>query len=92
VGASSCIYPLTKKGQLATAGGARRTFERHWTPVHLDFVSDVDARSRRRSRRARRSRTAEDTASDASPCSLIRSDTASHPSFSEAGDAIATPG
>lgn len=27
-----------------TARGARRTFERHWTPVHLDFVvDDLDA-------------------------------------------------
>src|SRR4030095_10622710 len=38
------IYRLTKKeGSVATAGGARRTFQRHWTPVHIDFVvSDVD--------------------------------------------------
>ena len=44
VGASSRIYLLTKKeGSVATAGGARRTFQRHWTPVHVDFVvRDVD--------------------------------------------------
>jgi len=39
VGASSRIYLLTKKeGSVATAGGAHRTFQRHWTPVHIDFV------------------------------------------------------
>ena len=45
VGASSNIYLLVKKaGSPATAGGARRTYERHWTPVHVDFVvDDVDA-------------------------------------------------
>ena len=45
VGASSKVYLLAKPaGGAATATGARRTYERHWTPVHLDFVvDDVDA-------------------------------------------------
>jgi len=41
VGASSKVYLLAKPaGGAATATGARRTYERHWTPVHLDFVVD----------------------------------------------------
>jgi predicted enzyme related to lactoylglutathione lyase len=45
VGASSKIYLLAKQaGSAGTATGARRTYERHWTPVHVDFVvEDVDA-------------------------------------------------
>src|SRR5688500_3847701 len=39
VGASSKIYLLAKPaGDAATATGAPRTYARHWTPVHLDFV------------------------------------------------------
>lgn len=41
-GGSSHIYLLAKKpgSQAAVAAGATRTYERHWTPVHLDFVVD----------------------------------------------------
>jgi predicted enzyme related to lactoylglutathione lyase len=45
-GASSTIYLLTHPaGTRASAGAtAVREYERHWTPVHLDFVTeDVDA-------------------------------------------------
>ena len=42
VGATSRIYLLANEsGTRATAGtGATRTYDRHWTPVHLDFVVD----------------------------------------------------
>ena len=42
VGASSRVYLLAKGG--GTEGvamtGLRRSYDRHWTPVHLDFVVD----------------------------------------------------
>jgi predicted enzyme related to lactoylglutathione lyase len=42
VGGSSRVYLLAKPSGSATAG-AVRTYARHWTPVHLDFVvGDVD--------------------------------------------------
>jgi uncharacterized glyoxalase superfamily protein PhnB len=40
------LYLLAKPaGSRASAGSeARRSYERHWTPVHLDFVvDDIDA-------------------------------------------------
>lgn len=42
VGGTSPIYLLEKKpGTLATNQAApTRSYERHWTPVHLDFVVD----------------------------------------------------
>ena len=47
VGASSRIYLLRNpsgSAPLPTDPNARRTYTRHWTPVHLDFVvADVDA-------------------------------------------------
>jgi predicted enzyme related to lactoylglutathione lyase len=49
-GASSPIYllekPAASKASEATSG--TRRYDRHWTPVHLDFVvEDVDAAVRR---------------------------------------------
>jgi predicted enzyme related to lactoylglutathione lyase len=40
LGASSPLYLLAKAEGTAAfaANGRRRTYERHWTPVHLDFV------------------------------------------------------
>ncbi|MEO1016180.1 MAG: VOC family protein [Pseudomonadota bacterium] len=39
--ASSTIYLLAKPGgTAATESGQRRSYERHWTPIHLDFVVD----------------------------------------------------
>jgi predicted enzyme related to lactoylglutathione lyase len=46
LGSSAPIYLLVKAAGTAPAPGvtAPRTYERHWTPVHLDFVvDDVDA-------------------------------------------------
>jgi predicted enzyme related to lactoylglutathione lyase len=41
LGADARIYLLQKPaGSAAAPGGARRRFDRHWTPVHLDFVVD----------------------------------------------------
>ena len=43
LGASSPVYLLTApEGSPATAAGgvARRHYGRHWTPVHLDLVTD----------------------------------------------------
>lgn len=42
VGASSKVYLLEKDaGTCATAASdATRSYDRHWTPVHLDFVVD----------------------------------------------------
>jgi len=38
------VYLLTKKAGTVGAGGDRRRYERHWTPVHPDIVvDDVDA-------------------------------------------------
>jgi predicted enzyme related to lactoylglutathione lyase len=35
------VYLLLKDaGTAAAPGGARRNYDRHWTPVHLDFVVD----------------------------------------------------
>ncbi len=43
VGGSSPIYLLAKELGSEGAPGARRSFDRHWTPVHLDVaVPDLD--------------------------------------------------
>jgi predicted enzyme related to lactoylglutathione lyase len=44
LGTSTPFYLLLKKaGTPATAAGNPRTYQRHWTPVHLDFaVEDID--------------------------------------------------
>jgi predicted enzyme related to lactoylglutathione lyase len=43
LGASSPIYLLAKAEGTAAfaANGRRRSYERHWTPVHLDFVVEA---------------------------------------------------
>jgi predicted enzyme related to lactoylglutathione lyase len=45
LGTSTPFYLLLQKsGTTATAAGSARTYARHWTPVHLDFVvKDIDA-------------------------------------------------
>jgi len=46
VGASSVIYLLKKDAEtkVSSHGLASRSYERHWTPTHLDFVvNDLDA-------------------------------------------------
>ena len=45
LGTGTPLYLLLQKsGTAATAAGSPRTYERHWTPVHLDFVvEDIDA-------------------------------------------------
>ncbi len=46
LGASSTIYLLVKcqGSQPTDHPGPTRSYERHWTPVHLDFVvSDIDS-------------------------------------------------
>jgi predicted enzyme related to lactoylglutathione lyase len=42
LGASVPIYLLPKAAQtpIATASSVTRSYERHWTPLHLDFVVD----------------------------------------------------
>lgn len=50
LGASSRIYLLAKApGSQATASAdLNRSYERHWTPVHIDFVvDDIEAAVRR---------------------------------------------
>ena len=43
LGSSAPIYLLAKAAGSATPN-ATRTYDRHWTPVHLDFVvDDIDA-------------------------------------------------
>ncbi len=47
-GGSSPIYLLKKAAGSVGAADDRRRYERHWSPVHLDFiVEDVDAASAR---------------------------------------------
>lgn len=43
LGATSPIYLLAKPEGTAAyaANGRRRSYERHWTPVHLDFVVEA---------------------------------------------------
>ncbi|MEY4509118.1 MAG: hypothetical protein RLZZ450_1240 [Pseudomonadota bacterium] len=49
VGASSAIYLLEKKpGTQAATAGPTRSYQRHWTPVHLDFVVDSLEKARER--------------------------------------------
>lgn len=46
VGATSRVYLLQKKAgtRASTSADDRRSYDRHWTPVHLDFVvDDLDA-------------------------------------------------
>lgn len=42
LGSSAPIYLLVKSSGTAASesGSQRRSYERHWTPVHLDFVVD----------------------------------------------------
>jgi predicted enzyme related to lactoylglutathione lyase len=42
LGASSKIYLLAKAAGTASSAGSptQRNYQRHWTPVHLDFVVD----------------------------------------------------
>ncbi|MGH6923204.1 MAG: VOC family protein [Propylenella sp.] len=42
LGAAAPIYLLAKQAGTAAASGLdqRRSYSRHWTPVHLDFVVD----------------------------------------------------
>lgn len=43
-GAGSKLYLLAKAEGTSGAGDSRRSYARHWTPVHLDFVvDDLDA-------------------------------------------------
>ena len=54
-GASAPIYLIAKpEGSVPIPQSAQgRTYERHWTPVHLDFVVDTSTwRSRRRKEQA----------------------------------------
>jgi predicted enzyme related to lactoylglutathione lyase len=34
------VFLLQKEGGSRGAGDSRRTYERHWTPIHLDIVVD----------------------------------------------------
>ena len=34
------VYLLTKQAGTLGAGGERRRYERHWTPMHIDVVVD----------------------------------------------------
>lgn len=38
LGASSALYLLQKDAGTTPAPGASRSYARHWTPLHLDFV------------------------------------------------------
>jgi predicted enzyme related to lactoylglutathione lyase len=40
LGASSALYLLVKQAGTVPCPGAVRTYARHWTPVHMDFVVD----------------------------------------------------
>ena len=43
LGWPATVYLLTKQASTIGAGGDRRRYERHWTPVHADIVvDDVD--------------------------------------------------
>jgi lactoylglutathione lyase len=50
-GGSSRVYLLAKAAgsQAAGTNGPTRTYERHWTPIHLDFVVDDIDRALQRS-------------------------------------------
>lgn len=44
LGWPASVYLLAKQAGTVGAGGDRRRYERHWTPVHVDVVvDDVDA-------------------------------------------------
>jgi predicted enzyme related to lactoylglutathione lyase len=40
LGWPATVYLLTKKAGTVGAGGDRRRYDRHWTPVHADIVVD----------------------------------------------------
>jgi predicted enzyme related to lactoylglutathione lyase len=40
LGASSSLYLLVKAAGTTPCPGAVRSYDRHWTPVHMDFVVD----------------------------------------------------
>jgi predicted enzyme related to lactoylglutathione lyase len=42
LGGSSKIYLLKKSAGTVGAPGATRTYDRHWTPVHIDLVVEGD--------------------------------------------------
>ena len=52
LGGSSKVYLLRKEaGSASSATGQERSYGRHWTPVHLDFlVDDLDAAALRAER------------------------------------------
>ena len=50
IGAAAPVYLLRKKSgtPVSNASGETRRYDRHWTPVHLDFVvADIDLAVRR---------------------------------------------
>jgi predicted enzyme related to lactoylglutathione lyase len=52
-GAAAALFLLQKPdGANAIPSGGRRRYERHWTPVHLDFVVDDVERAAERAVRA----------------------------------------
>lgn len=40
LGATSALYLLVKPAGTVPCPGAIRTYARHWTPVHMDFIVD----------------------------------------------------
>lgn len=40
LGASSALYLLVKAAGTVPCPGGVRTYARHWTPVHMDFIVD----------------------------------------------------
>jgi predicted enzyme related to lactoylglutathione lyase len=40
LGASSALYLLVKPAGSVPCAGAVRSYQRHWTPVHMDFLVD----------------------------------------------------
>ena len=51
------LYVLQKPAGSTGAGSSRRTYDRHWTPVHLDVVVDrIEDTLNSRGRRGRASR------------------------------------
>lgn len=40
LGSSAPLYLLPKPAGSEAAPGVERSYDRHWTPVHLDFVTD----------------------------------------------------
>lgn len=80
LGGPTPLYLLhNDAGSAATEDGDVRDYERHWTPLHLDWVvDDIEARWYVQSQPERRSSNpCASAAGDASPCWPIRSATAS---------------